>query len=131
MTKNNPLKEKSFQFAIAIVSAYKQIVEKKEFVLSKQLLRSGTSIGASISESEFAISKPDFINKFHISLKEANETRYWLELLFHSQFITDVTRRINSLARIKYQNSQIKIMFECTIFSSSFANNFSFLVFNF
>ena len=88
MANKNILKEKSFQFSLAIIQAYKILVEQKEFVMSKQMLRSGTSVGASICESEFAVSKPDFINKFHLSLKEANETRYWLELLFHSNYLS-------------------------------------------
>jgi four helix bundle protein len=79
--------KKSFLFAIEIVSLYKVLVDRKEFVLSKQLLRSGTSIGANIRESEHAQSKADFINKLSISLKEANETEYWLDLLFETKFI--------------------------------------------
>ena len=79
--------KKSFLFAIEIVSLYKVLVDRKEFVLSKQLLRSGTSIGANIRESEHAQSKVDFINKLSISLKEANETEYWLDLLFETKFI--------------------------------------------
>ncbi|MCF8321275.1 MAG: four helix bundle protein [Flavobacterium sp.] len=79
--------KKSFLFAIEIVSLYKVLVDRKEFVLSKQLLRSGTSIGANIRESEHAQSKADFIHKLSISLKEANETEYWLDLLFETKFI--------------------------------------------
>ena len=76
------LEEKSFQFAIRIVNLNRFLVEnKKEFVLSKQILRSGTSVGANISEAQFAQSKADFVSKMHISLKEASETRYWLRLL--------------------------------------------------
>ncbi|MBQ9215929.1 MAG: four helix bundle protein [Prevotella sp.] len=76
------LEEKSFQFAIRIVKLNRYLMEeKKEFVLSKQILRAGTSIGANIAEAQFAQSKPDFASKMHISLKEANETRYWLRLL--------------------------------------------------
>ncbi len=74
--KENVIKEKSFLFAIEIVSLYKVLVERKEFVLSKQLLRSGTSIGANVRESEHAQSKADFIHKLSIALKEANETEY-------------------------------------------------------
>ena len=62
--------------------------EKKEFVLSKQMLRSGTAIGALIKESEFAQSRKDFLNKLYIALKEANETQYWIELLFETEYIT-------------------------------------------
>jgi len=76
MEKKNVIKEKSFAFAIEIVFIYKILAERKEFVLSKQLLRSGTSIGANVRESEHAQSKADFIHKLSIALKEANETEY-------------------------------------------------------
>jgi four helix bundle protein len=78
----SPLKDKSYSFAIRIVklSQYLQ-TEKKEYVLSKQILRSGTAIGALIREAEFGQSKPDFVSKMSISLKEANETEYWLSIL--------------------------------------------------
>ncbi len=86
----NILKDKSYQFAIRIVKLTKYLQEeKKEFILSKQVLRSGTAIGALISESEFAQSKPDFISKLHIALKEANETNYWIDLLRDSEYIND------------------------------------------
>ena len=79
---NNILKDKSYAFAIQVVKTSERlIVERKEFVLAKQLLRSGTAIGALIREAEFAQSKADFINKMSIALKEANETVYWLCLL--------------------------------------------------
>jgi four helix bundle protein len=87
--KNNVIKEKSFSFAIEIVALYKFLSsEKREFVLSKQLLRSGTSIGANIREAEHAQSKADFIHKLSIALKEANETDYWLDLLYQSEYLT-------------------------------------------
>ena len=85
--KHNVIKEKSFSFAIEIVSLYKVLIEKKEFVLSKQLLRSGTSIGANVREAEHAQSKADFIHKLSISLKEANETEYWLDLLYETKYL--------------------------------------------
>lgn len=79
--------EKSFAFAIRVVNAYKLLVEtKREFVLSKQMLRSGTSIGALIKEAEHAQSKADFLNKMNIALKEANETEYWLLLLKETKY---------------------------------------------
>jgi len=81
LERKNIIKEKSFEFAVEVVSLYKVLVEKKEFILSKQIVRSGTSIGANIREAEHAQSKADFINKLSISLKEANETEYWLDLL--------------------------------------------------
>jgi four helix bundle protein len=88
--KENIIKNKSFDFALRIVKLYQYLCEtKKEFVLSKQLLRSGTSIGANIREAEHGQSKADFINKMSISLKEANETDYWLELLFKSCYIKE------------------------------------------
>jgi len=82
------LKIKSYQFAIRIVrlSQFLQ-TEKKEFVLSKQVLRSGTAVGALIREAEFGQSRPDFINKMSIALKEANETEYWLSLLNDTDYL--------------------------------------------
>jgi len=88
--KENIIKNKSFAFSLRIIKLYKYLVEiKKEYVLSKQILRSGTSIGALVYESEHAESKADFIHKLSISLKEANETDYWLELLFQSEYINN------------------------------------------
>ena len=82
-------KYKSKRFAIRIVKLYQYLCnEKKEYVLSKQLLRSGTSIGANLAESECAISKKDFLSKIYISLKECNETLYWLELLYETGYIS-------------------------------------------
>ena len=84
----NPVEEKSFSFALEIVKMYKILsAEKKEFVLSKQILRSGTSIGANISEAQKAQSKADFTSGMNIALKEAYETRYWLRLLCGSGFL--------------------------------------------
>lgn len=86
----NVLKDKSYDFAIKIVKCAQYLVSsKKEFVLSKQLLRSGTGIGALIREAEFAQSKADFVNKMSIALKEANETLYWLSLLKDTDYISD------------------------------------------
>jgi len=83
------LGEKSFLFALRIIRLYRYLVSNhKEFILSKQILRSGTAIGALIKESEYAQSKADFINKLSIALKEANETEYWLLLLVKSDYIT-------------------------------------------
>lgn len=85
----NPLKDKSYAFALRIVNLYKHLAqETKEFVLSKQILKSGTSIGANITESNRAQSKSDFVHKLAIALKEADETEYWLNLLSDSNFIT-------------------------------------------
>ena len=80
---------KSRDFAIRIVRVYNYLRnEKNEFVMSKQLLRSGTSIGANIAEAECAISKKDFLSKMYISFKECAETRYWLELLHETDYLT-------------------------------------------
>ncbi|MFN6946903.1 MAG: four helix bundle protein [Cytophagaceae bacterium] len=90
------LKEKSFLFALRVVKLYKLLCEeKREFVMSKQLLRSGTSVGANIREAQNAESKADFIHKLAISQKECDETLYWLELLFHSDYLTEI--EFNSL----------------------------------
>ena len=84
----NVLKLKSFAFALRMIKLYKYlIVSKKEFVMSKQLLRSGTSVGAMIREAQNAESKPDFIHKLAIGQKECDETLYWLELLFESEYL--------------------------------------------
>ena len=84
----NTVKNKSYAFALRVIKAYKYLgSEQREFVLSKQLLRSGTSIGALIREAEHAESKADFIHKMNIALKEANETEYWLMLLHDSEYI--------------------------------------------
>ena len=82
MEQKNTVKYKSIVFAKRIIKLYKYLCDdKKEFVLSKQLLRSGTSIGANISEAECGISKKDFLAKMYIAFKECAETQYWLELL--------------------------------------------------
>lgn len=88
MEKQNIIKEKTFEFAKEIVYLYKNLADNKEFVLSKQILRSGTSIGANVREAEHAQSKADFIHKLSIALKEANETEYWLDLLYETQYMT-------------------------------------------
>jgi four helix bundle protein len=86
----NVVKEKNLEFAIRIVNLYKYLIDtKKEFIMSKQLLRSGTAIGALVRESEHAESKADFIHKLSVALKEANETDYWLELLYRTEYLTE------------------------------------------
>jgi four helix bundle protein len=88
--KENVIKIKSFAFALNIVKSYRYLTDaKKEYVLSKQMLRSGTAIGAMVRESEHAESKADFIHKLSIGLKEANETEYWLELLKQSGYLDE------------------------------------------
>ena len=85
----NIIESKSFKFAVRIVNLYKHLTSiKKEYVLSKQLLRSGTSIGANVSEAQKAQSKADFYTKMCIALKEANETLYWLRLLNETDYLT-------------------------------------------
>lgn len=87
--RRNPLKDKSFAFAVRVIKLYKYLCnDKKEFVLSKQLLRSGTSIGANVREAINAESKKDFIHKLAIAQKECDETQYWLELLVASEYLT-------------------------------------------
>ncbi|MGA1977582.1 MAG: four helix bundle protein [Bacteroidales bacterium] len=87
---NNIVKEKSFEFAVKIVKLVKSVQEeKKEFLLTKQLVRSGTSIGANIIEGSNAESKADFIHKLSIAQKECSETIYWLELLRETDYITE------------------------------------------
>ncbi|MCB1172428.1 MAG: four helix bundle protein [Leptospiraceae bacterium] len=83
----NILRDKSYQFALQIVQLSRKLDEQRDYVLSKQILRSGTAIGALVRESEYAQSKADFAHKLSIALKEANETEYWLQLLFDSQLI--------------------------------------------
>jgi len=89
MQKDNIIKDKSFAFAVRIVKLYKYLVEeKKEYVMSKQLLRSGTSVGAMVREAEHAESKNDFSHKMAIAQKEINETIYWLELLKETNYLS-------------------------------------------
>ena len=88
MEKNNVIKNKSLAFALRIIKLSKYLNQnKQEYVLSKQLLRSGTAIGALVRESEYAESRADFVHKLRIAIKEANETQYWLELLHHADYI--------------------------------------------
>jgi four helix bundle protein len=110
MRVDNPVKDKSFVFALRIVKLYQYLKEeKREYVMSKQILRSGTAIGALVRESQYAESKADFIHKLSIALKEANETDYWIELLFHSGYLdeksyqsihTDIDELLRLLASI-------------------------------
>ncbi len=88
--KKSIIEVKSFDFAIRIVKVYQYLnSDKKEYVLSKQLLRSGTSIGANVSEAQRGQSKADFYSKIAISLKEANETQYWIRLLHATGYLSD------------------------------------------
>ena len=90
MNKENVVKTRSKTFAVRIVNLYKYLTaEKKEYVLSKQILRSGTSIGANIAESEYAQSRKDFLSKLYIALKECAETIYWLDLLYETDYLSE------------------------------------------
>lgn len=94
--ENNILMKKSMDFSVRIVNLYKNLRNAKdEYVLSKQLLRSGTSVGANIWEAEEAISKKDFAAKLYISLKEARETEYWLQLLVKTDYLCE--KEFNSI----------------------------------
>ncbi len=99
----NTVKFKSFKLALEVIKNYKEItLNHREFVLSKQFLRSGTAIGALVREAENAESKKDFIHKLSISLKEANETDYWIELIYQSEYFN----RENYL-NLKSSNSEL------------------------
>ena len=87
MKTENAVKDKSFDFALSIIELYKMLIQHHEYVLSKQLLRSGTSIGANVEEAQAAQSKRDFVSKMTIASKEARETRYWLKLLKRSKLV--------------------------------------------
>ena len=94
--KENVIMRKSFAFSVRIVNLHKHLCEsKKEYVISKQIYRCGTSIGANISEAQRAQSTADFTSKMKIALKEANETQYWLQLLHQTQYLTD--KEFNSI----------------------------------
>ena len=96
MLKDNLIAELSKQFALRIIKLYKYLlIDKKEYIMSKQVYRAGTSIGANIAESKNAQSKADFISKLSIALKESSETEYWLELLYNSETISE--KEFNSL----------------------------------
>ena len=90
MASPRPAREKSMHFSIRIIKIYRFLCqEKQEYILSKQLLRSGTSIGANLAESECAISKKDFAAKIYIALKECAETAYWLDLLYKTDYLPE------------------------------------------
>ena len=108
--KENLIREKSFQFALDIIVLYKEMLKENEYVLSKQLLRSGTSIGANIEEAQSGQSKKDFLSKMSIALKEARETKYWVLLLEKSQLIEkDYTKYLTGIEElIKLLSSIVK-----------------------
>ena len=126
MKENNQVLQKSKAFAVRIVRLYQYLTEeKKEKVLSRQVLRSGTSIGANVKESIRAQSTADFLSKMQISLKEASETEYWLELLTETDYITEkaadsllndcreLIRLLTSIIRTSKENNQMT-MYEST-----------------
>ncbi len=108
MSKRSIIQEKSFQFALKIIELYKQLVAEKEYVISKQLLRSATSIGANVEEAGAGQSKKDFIHKMSIASKEARETKYWLRLLCEGpltgikldSFLSDIDEIVKILTSI-------------------------------
>jgi four helix bundle protein len=96
--KDNLILQKSYVFSLKIIEMYKFLCEdKKEYVLSKQLLRAGTSIGANVNEAQAGMSRKDFVAKMSIASKEARETRYWLELLADSGYISKTDNKIKNL----------------------------------
>ena len=112
--KNNLIQEKSFEFAVLIIDIYRSMIIQKEYVLSKQLLRSGTSIGANIEEGIAGISRKDFIAKMSISSKEARETKYWLRLIERTKIVdldlskalAEIDSIINILSKIVKTSQQ-------------------------
>ena len=98
--KDNIILDKSFEFAIRVVKLYKHLCdEKKEYVLSKQLLRSGTSIGANINEAQAGQSKADFIAKMSIASKEARESKYWIGLLIKTDYLNKDDKYVETLVK--------------------------------
>ena len=99
------IREKTFQFALTVISLYKRLQEEKEYILSKQLLRSGTSVGANVEEGTAAQSRRDFLSKMSIASKEARETKYWLRLLQESNLT-----QINVDTELKQVDEIIRIL---------------------
>lgn len=105
--KENILADKSYQFALRIVSVCKELTSRKEYILSKQLLKCGTSIGANVAEANGAISNADFSAKISIAYKESLETKYWLRLLNDSEYLQEekfesLFESVDELSRIMY-----------------------------
>lgn len=99
--KNNIIIQKSFTFALKIIDLNRKMIQEKEFVLSRQLLKSGTSIGANVEEANAGQSKKDFISKMSIASKEARETRYWLNLIDKSEhYNVDVSKHLAEIHEI-------------------------------
>lgn len=111
--KDSAIRQKSMDFAIRIVKLKRFLQKNKEFDISGQLIRSGTAIGALVREAEYAESKSDFVHKMRIALKEANETSYWLELLFETEILTE-----EGYVSIKNDNEELKKMLVCIVNTS-------------
>jgi four helix bundle protein len=118
MAKENLIEKRTFEFALSIIQLYKELINEKEFIISKQLLRSGTSIGANVSEGTAGQSKKDFIAKMSIASKEARESKYWLKLLSQSNLtkidlesylneIDQLIKILTSIVKTAQENSQI------------------------
>ena len=120
--KESIVRNKSYVFALRIIKAYRYLSdEQREFVLSKQVLRSGTSVGALVKEAEHAQSRADFVNKMNVALKEANETEYWLMLLKDSEYIdeksfnsihqdcSELIKLLASIVKTTKNSSQLKV----------------------
>jgi len=117
MKQDNVIRQKSYDFALKIIKLHRSLVNEKEFILSKQLLRSGTSVGANIEEAQAAQSRADFISKMSIASKEARESCYWLRLLRDSNILekraadtllTDADSIVRILTSIVMTTSQAK-----------------------
>ncbi len=105
MKKENIILEKSYKFSLDIIELYKLLASRKEYILSKQLLRSGTSVGANIYEAQGSISKKEFIMKMQIAYKEVIESHFWINLLKDSKFINEIefdsyNEKVNEIRRI-------------------------------
>ncbi len=115
MKTENKILEMSFDFSLQIIQLYKLLVENREYILSKQVLRSGTSIGANIEEAIAAQSRKDFISKLSIASKEARETKYWLKLLDKSKlvdldytiYLASIEHIVNILTKIVKTSSEV------------------------
>lgn len=115
MKTRNIIRDKSFNFALTIINLNQELIRNKEFVLSRQLLKSGTSIGANVEEAGAAQSRKDFIAKMSIASKEARETQYWLRLLKHSnliefdskQYLDDISEIVKILTTIVKTSQQV------------------------
>ncbi|MFZ1291342.1 MAG: four helix bundle protein [Melioribacteraceae bacterium] len=139
MKKENIIEEKSFNFSLKIIELYKLLINEKKYILSKQLLRAGTSIGANVNESISAVSRRDFINKLSISLNEARETKYWLRLHEESDLtkinvnavLIDVEEIIRILTSIIKSSNKIYNFFSLILNSLFLIFNFYFLILNY